>query len=631
MRRIFLSLVGSLLFALLSPLSPAAAQDPAPVAGEGAVCPTNNSTPRALLAGDSYAQYMWDDGSHNDLFDRFGHADKLMISESLSADPGAGYTGGEYAISGSEARQWVDTANYPWIANTIDALEANPTIDTVLLSIGGNDILAGRTDDGWYKDMDLDLPGSEDALFSRIQSDTWTIMSATLAVRPEIEVLVSAYDYPNLNTGIFYCWLYACPLRERLSRDPANDLVTDAEINEMMVTVEQWRIGWANSSPRVAFDNGMGLMHYFYGDGVNPPGTLPYPGQTPPDYAPFPGGNPQYPSLRMNFRAPYDPLHLNEEGYRYKIAHEIAGYFLPRWRGTPTATFFSEGGSHDGWADGNSSGTGAIIVGDNGMAVTAGIFSFDTAPIPDEALVTGASLYLSRSGGQGSNPFASGALGLPRLDVASGTFGTAEVEASDATDIADVTDAGCAHGTVRAGQDALRIDLTAAGLAGLNKGGLTQFRLAFPLVDAEADSVSFATGDAGPDPDGLDLPSLADIVGTRAPFLDVDYCLAAAMVGGLAGDLTGNELSLTWEPVAGAVAYEVWHDETDPYFTAGGDCEASAHCWPVARTEFVGSPDLSQPGFNHGYQVRARNGCALVAPTSAPVGTFTYSLTPGIS
>src|SRR5512145_3272042 len=41
-----------------------------------ALVPAALLTPRLLLAGDSWAQYMWDDGSHNDLFDRFGHGEK---------------------------------------------------------------------------------------------------------------------------------------------------------------------------------------------------------------------------------------------------------------------------------------------------------------------------------------------------------------------------------------------------------------------------------------------------------------------------------------------------------------------------------------------------------------------------
>ena len=50
----------------------------------------------------------------------------------------------------------------------------------------------------------------------------------------------------------------------------------------MMVQIESNRIGWANADPRVEFDNSVGLMHYFYGDGVTGPLLLPRPGTTPP-------------------------------------------------------------------------------------------------------------------------------------------------------------------------------------------------------------------------------------------------------------------------------------------------------------------------------------------------------------
>ncbi len=118
---------------------------PALVAG---ACPATTPTPRVLLAGDSWAQYMWDDDAHNAIFDKFGQADKLAVSRSLGSNPGAGYHGPEYAVSGSEAREWVDTANYPWIVNVVAELVAEPTIDTVMFSLGGNDVLAGKSGGG---------------------------------------------------------------------------------------------------------------------------------------------------------------------------------------------------------------------------------------------------------------------------------------------------------------------------------------------------------------------------------------------------------------------------------------------------------------------------------------------------
>ncbi len=200
--------------------------------------------PKVLIAGDSWAQYMSDDGTHNEIFDKFGHPDFDLLGPSLGSNPGPGYTGTEYAISGSEAREWADMANYPWVDNVITEITNNPTIETVILSIGGNDILAAKSGGGWYKDMDLDVAGSEAALFATIRDNTFVIINEILAVHPDVEVLISSYDYPNFNTGPFWGPFYAYGKRDDLSRDATNDEITDPELNQMMVTVEEERITW---------------------------------------------------------------------------------------------------------------------------------------------------------------------------------------------------------------------------------------------------------------------------------------------------------------------------------------------------------------------------------------------------
>jgi hypothetical protein len=485
--------------------------------------PAQYVTPRLLLAGDSWAQYMWDDGSHNDIFDRFGFQDRTAVSISLGSDPGPGYTGNAYAVSGSEARQWVDTANFPYIANMVAALQASPTIDRVLLSIGGNDVLAGKSDGGWY--MGLDVPGSEAALFDSIHAHTETIIGAALAVRPDIRVILSSYDYPNFNTGVLTCWIYACPERQNLSRDPVNALITDAELNGMMVTVEGNRIAWTNADPRADYDDGVGLMHYWYGDGTNPPLTLPKPGQVPPDYLPFPGGNPARPTLRSNFRNSADPIHLNVAGYQYKIAAETDALFLPLFRGDAAQTFFSRGGSEDGWTDGVTTGTAGIRLGDNGTTRLWGLVSFDTSNLPDDATVTHARLFLTRKAATGTDPFTSGALGTPTVDVATGTFGGAAVETGDATAPATAAAAGYVAGSAKANGYALGVELDGAGLAAINLQGLTQFRISFPMTGSSSgvDDVTMSGGNDTAPPSGF--PTLAAYMGTSAPFLDVSYSL----------------------------------------------------------------------------------------------------------
>ena len=457
-----------------------------------------------------------------------------------------------------------------------------------MLSIGGNDVLAGRSDGGWYKDMDLDLPGSEAVLFGQIEDHTFSIIDAALAERPGIDVLLSSYEYPNFDVGWLTCWVYACPKREDLSRDPDNDLITNAELNQMMISVETDRQLWTQGNDRLIYDNGIGLMHYHYGDGQSGPGILPAPQST----FPFtPGGNPQLPTLRENFRIAGDPIHLDFDAYQFKLKHQMDHYFFDRFRGTPDATFFSEGGDRDGWVDviANTTGTQGIRMGDAGVFSANnnwyGLLSFDTQSLPDNAVVTGASIYLQRSGeGSGSNPF-----GLedrqPHLDLKTGVFGSSElVELADAIDAADFEDAGCFHGEADDDYYAIRIDLRPEALPFLNTTGRTQFRLYFDEADFSSNYVHFFDGsengltseDVAARPasdrqivrvereveqlrsDGsteqktisinvLEHRGLAELLGTTAPMLDVTYNLPLPLAT-LDAQLTdrGTTVDLSW-------------------------------------------------------------------------------------
>lgn len=486
------------------------------------VCSSNAAVKKVLIAGDSWAQYMSDDGTYNKIFDKFGHADKDLVGPSLGSNPGPGYTGPEYAISGSEAKHWADRVNYPWITNVINAINANPSIETVILSIGGNDILAAKSGGGWYKDMDLDVPGSEAALFATIKTNTFVIINDILAAHPNVEILLSSYDYPNFNTG-FLCFAYACPKRNDLSRNATTDLITDAELNQMMITVETERITWLAQEPRLKFANAIGLSHYYYGDGATAAGLLPLPQQTPPFTATFYGGNNLRPAIRSNFRNAADPIHLSPDAYEYKIIHQTMNDFMPKFRGEATTTIFSSGGTQDGWVNNTTSGTAEVRVGDGGVGQSyKGILSFDTSAIPDDAVINSLSLYMIRKGSNATNPFTSGAIGAATLEIKNGTFGTINIENSDFSATADATNAGCFQGSVTANGFALRIDLNEAGIAAINKTGNTQFRISFPNTNASADYIDFNTGNATVDTN-ITTVGLAEYMNSAKPFIDVKY------------------------------------------------------------------------------------------------------------
>ena len=306
-------------------------------------CIEGSSEPRIAIAGDSWAQFMADDNSHNTFLASYGHADKAAISETFEILIGCSTPVGvsDYAVSGSEARQWADEENYGYLQSLITALEVNPTIDHVLLSIGGNDILAGRSGGGWYKNMDEDPWRSSTGLFDTIQMNIQYIMDQIWIAKPDMNIVISSYDYPNFNVNFLFCGFYACPKREDLSRDDngngeidPEELVTDLELNLMMESVEGIRAGMA-SDPKVTYANELGLMHYYYGNDddsndILPPFAVDLPLPIPP-YTP--GGDVNYPSDRSTFRwvglcglpeiAPADPIHLDVDGFEYKIKHQM--------------------------------------------------------------------------------------------------------------------------------------------------------------------------------------------------------------------------------------------------------------------------------------------------------------------
>lgn len=486
-------------------------------------CTTKN---RIAIAGDSWAQYMADDDTHNKTLSMYGHGDKKAISDTYEISIGCSGSPGPdvYAVSGSLAREWADEVEYDYLQNLIDACNGNPDIDFILLSIGGNDILAARSGGGWYKNMDLDEPGSEQALFDEITDDMMYIMEEVWdRARPDINFVISSYDFPNFNVewGLL-CDQYACPKREDLSRDDDNsgeiesdELITDAEINAMMDLVEGIRKDIADANSQIYYDNGMGLMHYYYGFDDDtypdfPPASTPHPqGESP--WAP--GGDIDIPSDRENFRSIYlcdflgpfsaDPIHLDEEGYEFKIKNQFDNIFFEEFRGIPDETFWSVA-AEDGYTDvlEMTATSDGIRVGDNDTGWFGldneyrGILSFNTGSIPGNAEVTGASIYMIRSS-ENDNPFLHNDRS-PVLDIKTGYFGDdPALDWSDGHLVdapADAANIGCFHGLAEEDKYAIRIDIEESALEHINLNGATQFRMYFDEADWSPEYINFYDG-----------------------------------------------------------------------------------------------------------------------------------------
>ncbi len=179
---------------------------------------------------------------------------------------------------------------------------------------------------------------------------------------------------------------------------------------------------------------------------------------------------------------------------------------------TPVTVAFSSIGGEDGWVresnENSSVGGASSATGGGQRAIRAGdarrdrqykaILSFDTSSVPGGATVISATVQVRRGRLTGTNPFT--ILGSLRADIQTGGFGgnsalvNSDFEAP-ATAIAVATlspvseDGEISMGTVNA-----------AGLAAINLGGTTQFRLAFDIDDDDDggnDYKGFFSGENG--------------------------------------------------------------------------------------------------------------------------------------
>jgi TolB protein len=169
-----------------------------------------------------------------------------------------------------------------------------------------------------------------------------------------------------------------------------------------------------------------------------------------------------------------------------------------------TAVFRSMG-VYDGWVlesaensnvgGAKNAGAGTFRLGDDAAnRQYRGVLHFNTSALPDNAVITQATLKIMKQGLVGTNPFIT--FGLLRADLRSSFFGASvqlavsDFEAAGTLSIAtfNKTPSGSWYSAV----------LNATGRAGVNRTGSTQFRLYFTTDDnnnGAADSMRFFSGD----------------------------------------------------------------------------------------------------------------------------------------
>ncbi len=435
------------------------------------------------LVGDSWVHFPAIYAAYDSALAKYGFPDYFTVSE------------GSVLISMTAETWW----QFPLARLALEATlqsDAPIPIDVIMVSLGGNDVAFGISKGDSLSVLDNDLQ------LARLFMDS--IFDFIHQTYPNGQIIWQSYDYPNFNDPCLNLpWNPYCDLWER------RGYPTPYEINRFMAYMTDFQDtvvqGYRNSGKQyMHFYNNLGLQQWRYGQ-TTPLRYEPF-GTYPPRSVTLPYGNMNYPSplLAMGLLN-NDTYHLGPQSYTYlaeAYMRQFISNYLRRERDTST---HSMGQNFDGWVSANNiSGIGDVLVGKRNAQNTRGIFSFNTAYIPDNKVIKKAYLFLKCKNIKTLYPLS---ITFPQtfsLDIKSGTFGNAEIEGSDYNETASLNDVACFAGKLRGVDYALRADLHTDALQFINKTGVTQFRL-----DVTDDNlITFFNGDT---------------TEFEGPFLDIYY------------------------------------------------------------------------------------------------------------
>ncbi len=417
----------------------------------------NPTADKMLLIGDSWAFFSWTGNSYNENFDRFGLSDINCYSTS------------SLAVNGAEANDYFSDAARK--QELIDYVSTHPELEIIHLSLGGNDAMAT-----WNKTM---TPQQEDAIISVIMHDIKTIIDTIWTYNPDVDIHISGYDYPNFEETIGGFLIPS--LHPFYGTWDNMGQPTNGEINDILAKATQAFQDSANAWNQVTFVNNLGLMQWIYGQ-TTPLTVAPY-GTYQPFTAPLPGGYPNYPSPldALNFGG-NDSFHLNDNSYELFIKRHFEEFYWDYFR-QKDMTFFADTSVNNGWTTLTSFNNNKLQVGnDAGSNQIQTILSFDTRAIPNDKNAAKASIFIKRTGLNGSNLQPENLM----VSINDTYFGSSiTLDTGDFNDFGRVSAICCTYGTVDQDGFWMRIDLDPALLPYINRWNTTQIKLVYNIPDAD--------------------------------------------------------------------------------------------------------------------------------------------------
>lgn len=358
---------------------------------------------RILTVGDSWSVFMNANSTFNNVFRKWGHSDKRYFTNLIISE------------NGTKTDDFLDETKQQEIAAQ---LAANPTIDVVHLSIGGNDVL-GR----WHVDWEQN---QIDSLEAAVNERLLAIMEFIKGARPGIQIVWSGYAYPNFGEVIGSLPQAAQSTHPFYSLWSGMGLPDFAAINNILISFSNSVEAYTDLDPQVDFVNCPGILQHAFGQtaplAVEPGGTYQ------PFEAPLPYGFPDYPSPRntmTNYGFFTDAFHLSAGGYQafidYQFQRFYHKFFMDDQYILASASAETGGVSSDGIV------TAAPMIGESAGVDYAAVLNFATTSMPDTG-VAKAELFMRRISQVGNNLYASPL----EIRLARGGFGASAIlEAED--------------------------------------------------------------------------------------------------------------------------------------------------------------------------------------------------------
>ncbi|MBI1318892.1 MAG: hypothetical protein GC168_08070 [Candidatus Hydrogenedens sp.] len=278
--------------------------------GGGPVCVTPPKTKRVLIVGDSWTAGIWAVKAMDEVFDEYGLTH-------------VGAEGSLTAQSGSRAAQW---ANDNTFKNYIfNSLAANPTIDTVHLVIGGNDILSRIKNTNVYSGLGA---LQREGWWNTIQNDIQTIVNYCLSFPQVQHVLINDYDYLNALTAKTVLGL--------LGQSYDFGGMSQEQVNNAFIEVGLRKLSIAQNTPGCEYVQNWGILQHHFQTPAG--GALP---GAAPGYTPYPGGFKAFPMPDAAFDpivfGPLtfagDGIHPNENAHKVMLCNAVDqfyyGWFAP--------------------------------------------------------------------------------------------------------------------------------------------------------------------------------------------------------------------------------------------------------------------------------------------------------------